>query len=267
MNERTYSVRRAAASGCSQRLRISRWLAGLCVSIDTPTSDERTSYRRRTPRQPGRGGDCFRNSYFLRGLLIALALTSCGANYRTANFLVTADDEKHAELLGEKAEMLRYDLAREWLGEPLPSWGEPCPIRIRITNELGGRGETSYIFSNGRPISWRMSVRGSLNTILHSVLPHEIAHTIFATYFGQPMPRWAEEGACVIVEDLREREKLETMLPRHIKLGRTYALRVMFRLEHYPDDVLPFYIQGYSVVNFLEAEFDQFTIQPAGATS
>ena len=49
-----------------------------------------------------------------------------------------------------------------------------------------------------------MSVEGRLDRILASALPHEVTHTIFAAYFGGPMPRWADEGASFLSEDLRE---------------------------------------------------------------
>ena len=56
--------------------------------------------------------------------------------------------------------------------------------------------------SDARPHLFRNAI-GHLITarrILDSVLPHEITHTIFATHFGQPLPRWADEGACTTVD-------------------------------------------------------------------
>ena len=57
-----------------------------------------------------------------------------------------------------------------------------------------------------------MSIQGSRQRILDSVLPHEVTHTIFASHFRQPLPRWADEGACTTVEHASERAKQEKML-------------------------------------------------------
>ena len=51
-----------------------------------------------------------------------------------------------------------------------------------------------------------MTVEGSLERILNSVLPHEVTHTIFAAKFGRPLPRWADEGGAVLSEDATELE-------------------------------------------------------------
>ena len=63
---------------------------------------------------------------------------------------------------------------------------------------------TSFGFHQGRVTDQRMTVEGRLDRILASALPHEVTHTIFASYFGGPMPRWADEGASLLSEDNRE---------------------------------------------------------------
>ena len=57
-----------------------------------------------------------------------------------------------------------------------------------------------------------MHIQGSRERILDSVLPHEITHTIFATHFGRPLPRWADEGACTTVEHVSEKAKQDNFL-------------------------------------------------------
>ena len=68
-----------------------------------------------------------------------------------------------------------------------------------------------------------MNVQGSLERILDSVLPHEITHTIFATHFGRPLPRWADEGACTTVEHSTERRKQEQLLIQFLTSNRGIA--------------------------------------------
>ena len=139
------------------------------------------------------------------GVLLVLAgggLAGCScqaAGYRTANFVVEAPTDDQARRIGEAAEQYRHTLAVEWTGAPLPRWSRPCPITAQVAPHLGAGGATSFVFDKGEVFNWTMTIQGSEERILDSVLPHEITHTIFASYFRQPLPRWADEGACTTV--------------------------------------------------------------------
>jgi hypothetical protein len=82
-------------------------------------------------------------------------------------------------------------------------------------------------------------------------LPHEITHTVFASYFRRPLPRWADEGACTTVEHESERKKTQQMLIQFLRSGHGIAFHEMFAMKEYPADVLPLYAQGYSLARFL----------------
>ena len=186
---------------------------------------------------------------------IAAALLSMGASWRTQNFVVTASTPQFARQVAEQAEVFRRELAREWLGDPLPPWHQPCPIRVQDSPRLGAGGATSFMFDDhGRPFGWKMSIQGSQQAILDSVLPHEVTRTIFATHFGRPLPRWADEGACTTVESARERRKQDHMLVDFLTSERGIPFNTMFRLTEYPADIMPLYSQGYSVAQFLIAQ-------------
>ena len=186
-------------------------------------------------------------------LVLLLALGSLGANYRTPNFLVTAGSQQFAKQVGDYAERYRRDLAIEWLGHELPRWMEPCPIRVDAAPGLGAGGATSFMFDRGRPFGWTMNIQGSQQRILDSVLPHEVTHTIFATHFGGPLPRWADEGACTVVEHPSERAKQQQFLIDFLstKPSRGIAFNRMFAMTEYPRDILPLYSQGHSVAQYL----------------
>jgi hypothetical protein len=110
------------------------------------------------------------------------------------------------------------------------------------------------MFDRGRPFGWSMSVQGTRERVLDSVLPHEVTHTIFATHFGRPLPRWADEGACTTVEHSAERKKQEDNLVVFLTTNRGIAFNQMFAMTEYPKDVLPLYSQGYSLARFLIAQ-------------
>lgn len=189
-------------------------------------------------------------------LVLALAATqhADAASHRTSNFIVTAPTKAFAVEVAEAAERYRHDLAIEWLGEELPQWHSPCPISLRVGSHFGAGGATSFMFQRGVPYGWRMTIQGSEERILDSVLPHEVNHTIFATHFGRPLPRWADEGACTTVEAASERAKQDRMLIEFLTTRRGIAFNRMFAMTEYPADIMPLYAQGYSLARYLIAQ-------------
>jgi len=186
-----------------------------------------------------------------RAACLAAAFLCMGASYRTPNFLVKAPTPQAAEQIGRQAEKYRRELAIEWLGQPLPNWLEPCPITAQVNDHLGAGGATSFMFNAGEVFGWEMTIQGSLERVLDSVLPHEVTHTIFASYFRRPLPRWADEGACTTVEHASERAKQQKMLIDFLHTSRGIPFHLMFAMKEYPRDILPLYAQGHSLASFL----------------
>src|SRR5262245_20387831 len=128
---------------------------------------------------------------------LAVAVLTCGpvgglgsatyaaSGYRTTNFTVSAPTPELAKEIGDTAEMWRKRLSVEWLGEEMPAWSKPCPINAQVAPGLGAGGATSFVFDRGEVFGWRMNIQGTRERILDSVLPHEVTHTIFASYFRQ----------------------------------------------------------------------------------
>jgi hypothetical protein len=176
---------------------------------------------------------------------------SLGASTRTANFIVEAPTPELADEIGKQAERYRHDLAIEWIGSPMPNWTRPCPIHADVAPTLGAGGATSFVFDRGEVFDWDMKIQGSEERILDSVLPHEVTHTIFASYFRRPLPRWADEGACTTVEHSSERNKQQVMLVNFLRTDHGIAFDKLFAMKEYPHDVLPLYSEGYSLARFL----------------
>jgi hypothetical protein len=187
----------------------------------------------------------------IAAVFAALVIVSSGASFRTQNFVVEAPTPELAEEIGRMAEHYRHDLAIEWLGAALPNWAQPCPIHAQVAPQLGAGGATSFTFDHSEVFGWHMEIQGSHERLLDSVLPHEVTHTIFASHFRRPLPRWADEGACTTVEDISERSKQDRMLIQFLHTGRGIAFSQMFAMTDYPQDILPLYAQGYSLARFL----------------
>ncbi len=181
---------------------------------------------------------------------ILLAPILAGASHRTANFAVEAATPDAARQVGEHAEACRGAIARAWLGHELPNWPTPCPIRVKLTRGEAG-GLTSFGFHRGRVSDQTMTVEGRLDRILASSLPHEVTHTVFAAYFGGPMPRWADEGASLLSEDRREHDRHDQIVVDLFARRGHLPLDRLFEAEEYPSDLMGFYGQGYSISRFL----------------
>src|SRR4051812_26200252 len=180
-----------------------------------------------------------------------VSIANAGAGYKTTNFVVNAPTPQLAKEIGEQAEVYRKQLAIEWLGKELPTWSKPCPINAQVQPNLGAGGATSFVFDRGEVFGWKMNIQGSRERILDSVLPHEVTHTIFASHFRQPLPRWADEGACTTVEHPSEVSKQERNLLKFLKTGRGIPFSQMFAMKEYPSDVMPLYAQGHSLSEWL----------------
>jgi hypothetical protein len=184
-------------------------------------------------------------------LVLCSSQLAQAAGYKTTNFTVAAPTAQLAKEIGDRAEACRRELAIEWLGQELPPWNKPCPIHARVAPNLGAGGATSFVFDRGEVFGWKMNIQGSRERILDSVVPHEVTHTIFATHFRRPLPRWADEGACTTVEHHSEIAKQERMLIQFLKTRRGIAFSDMFVMKEYPRDVMPLYAQGHSLAQWL----------------
>jgi len=184
-------------------------------------------------------------------LLAAVVVVSMGARYRSANFVVETSDPQMASQIAQTAEKFRHDLAISWLGHSLPNWAQPCQMTVQVGPRLGAGGATTFVFDQGEVFGWRMTIQGSAERVLDSVLPHEITHMIFASHFRRPLPRWADEGGATSVEHVSEKQKHRTMLVQFLRTGRGIAFDQMFAMTEYPRDVMPLYAQGYALAEFL----------------
>ena len=177
-----------------------------------------------------------------------------GARFATANFeVINAPTPELAKLFCETAERCRKELAVLWLGHAMPDWSAKCPIRVQVGDTLGAGGATSFVFNNGEVYGWNMEIQGSARRIVDSVLPHEITHMILATHFRRPIPRWLDEGAATSVEHASEKENYRYRLMQYLRedVRKCLPFNRMVALKEYPSDPMPFYSQGFSVVEYL----------------
>ncbi|MFO0811539.1 MAG: hypothetical protein U0746_23155 [Gemmataceae bacterium] len=187
-------------------------------------------------------------------LLVALApVTYADATARSQNFIVTAPTQQAAQQFAQAAEHYRKEKALLWLGKEMPPWPKPCPLRV--TPKMGGAGgntKFNYDFQGGYEVL-SMEIDGEMERMLHSVLPHEVTHTVFAHHFRYPVPRWADEGGSVLSEDDRERQTHDRLARDYLNGRQGVPLRRLFTLKEYQEisNVMVLYAQGFSVTNYL----------------
>lgn len=189
------------------------------------------------------------------GLLVALVGTTTlqAATVTSRNFVVHAQSDDVARQVADTAEMCRRELAVAWLGKELPPWYRRCPIKVKV-GQIGAGGATTFTFEGGEVFGWNMNVQGTLERILDSVIPHEVSHTIFASHFRRPLPRWADEGAATLVEHESERLRQSKLLNQVLHTNRRIPLKDLLQMTEYPEDmqdVLTLYAEGYSLADFL----------------
>lgn len=188
-------------------------------------------------------------------VLISVSTSIAAGRATSQNFVVSAPTQEIAEKFAEAAENFRIEKAREWLGRELPPWSQRCPIVVRVNLGEAG-GATTFTFTednNGRSSvgSRRMEIKGKLDQLLNSVLPHEITHTILADHFGRPVPRWADEGGSVLSENDEERINHDIKARQLLNSNRAMRLRYLFSLKDYPDDMIVVYAEGFSISQYL----------------
>jgi hypothetical protein len=188
--------------------------------------------------------------------LLATVIASMGAQYRTTNFVVNAPSPEIAQQVGQWAEYYRKAKAIEWLGYEMPNWQKPCPLTVNVTMD-GPSGATSFVFNpgpQGGVLDMDMQIKGPLDRLLASVLPHEVTHTVFAYYFRRAVPRWADEGGSVLSEDDTERDHHDKIVRGILNRSQQFRLRSLFQLTNYPptgDKVMCLYAEGFSVSHYL----------------
>jgi RNA polymerase sigma factor (sigma-70 family) len=191
------------------------------------------------------------------------AVSSERAFWRTENFLVDAPTIEIARQVGAAAERRRKDIAVAWLGKELPPWPTRCPIHVKIT---AGRGQssTSFCFADGKVLSQHVDLEGSLGGILRADLPREMAHVVLAAFFKQPVPRWADEGVAMCIDEVDyggEWTRRLKLLPDILNdRQRFLPLQRLLAQSDYPADLHAFLAESFSVVRFLASARDLETL-------
>jgi len=183
-------------------------------------------------------------------------LRSNERKFVTDNFIVNSPSG-NAKAYAAALEYSVRQQAINWRGAELPN-GAFTKVNVNINEgNMGGGGATSFIFDNrGNLNGVKMDIQGNYNRLIDSVIPHEATHIVNNAHFGQPLPRWIDEGICSsgACEAAISRGKMNNVLVDSLKTNRGLPFNQMLKLKQYPRDILPLYAQGTSAVEFLIQE-------------
>jgi hypothetical protein len=146
---------------------------------------------------------------------------------------------------------LRRELAILWLGGELPNWRNPCVVTIKTSPSLQSGGNATFIAKDGEVYDWKIEAQGSEQCVIDSVLPHEVMHTVLASYLRAHAPRWLDEGMATTMEAENERSGYRDRLVEYLRSSKGIAFNDMVALAEYPEDVWPFYSQAFSICEYL----------------
>jgi hypothetical protein len=184
-----------------------------------------------------------------------------------ANFivLITAKPsqeaaERFAQLVIERAERFRAEVAKEWLGEELSDGG----IRTIISVNLSVSGNSGLTWAKDDPARKFHNVYLTTNPqkASGSILNHEIAHTVFATRFPHPrrLPPWAEEGIASRYDDESVIAVRRQEVKSWLRQGRVPRLAVILSAEAFDSFDDTQYAAAESLVSFLTTLGDKPTV-------
>ena len=117
----------------------------------------------------------------------------------SANFFVDVEGASlaHAQLIANRAEHYRREIATRWFGRELPEAEERAIIHV-VIEDARSSGRTLQSKTGQGSLVW---LNASAEQSASTLLAHEIAHVVLADRFKDRMPDWANEGIASLYDD------------------------------------------------------------------
>lgn len=182
----------------------------------------------------------------------------------TRNFILYHRDARLAEEVGALAERARQYAYELWFkGERVADWQPKCELYLYPTaHEYGvstgvgpqSPGHSKVVNSGGNILSRKVLLRVDDPSMKEAVLPHEVAHVVFAGRFGpHTLPRWADEGMAVLTEPLDKQNAHLANLSRCQATGRGFSCQDVMTMGQYPsgEAMRDFYAHSVGICRYL----------------
>ncbi|MBY0587628.1 hypothetical protein K2X85_10645 [bacterium] len=163
----------------------------------------------------------------------------------TRNFIIYHRDRPLAEDVGARAEKARQYAIELWFGnDPASDWQPKCELYLYPSSQeysmatgvpAESPGHSKVLNQSGQIQSRQVFLRMDDPSAQKAVLPHEVAHVVFAGRFGSStVPRWADEGMAVLTEPLDMQNAHLKNLARCYATGAGFSCAQVMTMGEYP---------------------------------
>ena len=165
------------------------------------------------------------------------------------NFVIYAPDQELADEVLKKAEELRTNIARAWLGKKFAPGIGAAMIHIKLSSIEN----CGFTWPKDHPAKryHSVSIKSSREQILSCVLAHEMTHVVLATEFADRIPRWADEGIACFQSGDAVRHKFQASLGQFIATNDWPNLLDVLNQKGVGSDEQNFYTVANSLSEFL----------------
>jgi len=192
-------------------------------------------------------------------LMIALVGAERDTTLRSnPNFLVCTPS---AELAGElltAADILRDELAEEWLDEKLPPGAGKTHIHLQLSDakDEGWMWPIDHADRRAHHV-WLVTDR---EKGLGCTLAHELSHVVLVTRYPGQIPAWANEGAACQRDEERSRATRRRIVESFARSGRWPQLTKLLRAQNISSHDQTSYAAAVSLTDFLIERRDKPTL-------
>ncbi len=200
----------------------------------------------------------------LAGSLVGSVAFGAGFAHN-ANFIVYAPDQTTADEVLAKADIFRAEIAKEWLGEELPTGSGRTIISVSLSRDQDD-AFTWPIDSPERKFH-KMWLTTSREKAVGGVLRHEVFHTILNTRFPDRLPACVEEGIATLDDDPERMEARQRLIGDYARSGKWPDLRVILDAKTISSDDQAAYGVARSLMQYLLSRGDKATLLRFAATA
>jgi hypothetical protein len=209
-----------------------------------------------------------RVAFYAAVLAAIFASCACAAGVaRNENFSVyvpetsvPAQAQRFAELLLERAQSYRSEIAMEWLGEELPAGAGRTTIYVEISSveDVG----LTWAKDSAERRSHTIWLKTSPRLAVGETLKHEVGHAVFATRYPSPnrLPSWVEEGIASGYDDAIRKDARQQLLRSWVRTGHAAQLAQVLESSDLRSFDEYSYAAATSLVNFLMERGERETI-------
>jgi hypothetical protein len=171
------------------------------------------------------------------------------------NFLVSAPSDELARAVLNRAEELRREIARDWLGKELPPSVGHTVIDV-FSSQDENRGLTSPSRDLKRP-TFMMWLTTSPERAMGPLLAHEVAHVVLSTRYPGQLAPWVDEGIACLYDDQERKIIRSDVLAWYNDTGNWPSLVTVLDADKIARWDQASYAVSTSVVEFLLTKGDK----------